>query len=119
MEILFGPIKAQFKTVRQKESNREILELVNRQQECHLCLEEIKDLKTERVFCVNPACKLVAHMHCLAKRCLESGHYVPIQGQCVICDCQFLWNDVIRKKNGFKISANYYSQHATGNDYDL
>ncbi len=111
MEIVFGQIKAQFKTVRQKESNKEIVELVNRQRECHLCLEDIKDLKEERVFCINPLCKLVTHMKCLAKRCLEPGHYVPIRGQCVLCDYKFLWNDIVRKKNGFKVSINYNNLH--------
>jgi hypothetical protein len=120
MEIVFGQIKAQFKTTSQKENNREIVELVSRQQECHLCLGEIKNLKEERVFCVNPSCKLVVHMMCLAKRCLEPGHFVPIKGKCVICDCSFLWNDIIRKKNGFKISTNYSQQKdAIDNEIDL
>lgn len=121
MEIVFGPIKAQFKTVSQKESNKEIIELVSKQKECHICLDEIKNLKDERVFCVNTNCKLVAHLVCLAKRCLEPGHYVPVKGQCVICDTQFLWNDVIRKKNGFRISSSYSQQlnPSDDNDYDL
>lgn len=117
MEIVFGQIKAQFKTVSQKENNKEIVELMSAYRECHLCMEEIKDLKEERVFCVNPICKLVAHTKCLARKCLEPGHYVPIKGQCVLCGYQFLWNDVIRKKNGFKVSINF--NQAAENEYDL
>lgn len=110
MEIVFGHIKAQHKTVSQIEANKEIIELLRTRRECHLCLEEIKNLAEERVFCVNSSCKLVSHLKCLAKKCLEPGHYVPIKGTCILCDCQFLWNDVIRKKNGYKISSDYNRQ---------
>lgn len=118
MEILFGHIKAQHKTVSQIEANKEIIEHLFTRRECHLCLETIENLKEERVLCVNPRCKLIAHIRCLARTCLEPGHYVPIKGKCVLCDCKFLWNDIIRKKNGFKISEKYDRQESSDEDQD-
>lgn len=119
MEILFGHIKAQHKTVSQTEAKKEeVMQNIFSRRECHLCLEEIKDLKEERVLCVNPRCKLVSHMKCLAKTCLEAGHYVPVKGKCVLCDCKFLWNDIIRKKNGFKVSINYEQRMSDNDDED-
>ncbi|XP_062553996.1 structure-specific endonuclease subunit SLX1 homolog [Armigeres subalbatus] len=50
--------------------------------------------------CIQPRCKLICHIECLADRCLEPGQYVPVEGSCPICDSHFLWGDLIRKANG-------------------
>lgn len=98
MTICHGPIRA--KKVGRTQSNPELMDAIQSRRECHLCMEEIKNIEKDRVFCVNGRCKLVSHMKCLAKLCLEPGHYVPIQGVCPLCDLKFLWGDVIRKKKG-------------------
>ncbi|XP_021707416.1 structure-specific endonuclease subunit SLX1 homolog [Aedes aegypti] len=50
--------------------------------------------------CIQPRCKLICHIECLAERCLEPGQYVPVEGSCPICNSHFLWGDLIRKANG-------------------
>jgi structure-specific endonuclease subunit SLX1 len=104
MQICHGPIRARHVRVgrRRTVSSQAVLDAINAQKECHLCMEEIENLETDRIFCVNPKCKLVAHMKCLAKVCLEPGHYVPIEGVCPLCERKFLWGSVIRKKKGLK-----------------
>lgn len=102
MKICHGAIRAKrTKVGRTQSTNQELTDAIRARTECHLCMEEIKNVEDERVFCTNPRCKLVSHMRCLAKTCLEPGHYVPIKGTCPLCDSEFLWGDIIRKKKGF------------------
>ncbi|KAG5677766.1 hypothetical protein PVAND_007497 [Polypedilum vanderplanki] len=103
MSIKHGAIKAFKKTVSQTQEQKELMDAVRTRKECHLCMEKIQNLDTDRVLCINPRCKLVAHTKCLARICLEPNHYLPIAGKCPLCDCNFLWNDIIRKKNGFSV----------------
>jgi structure-specific endonuclease subunit SLX1 len=100
--IVHGPIKAKKTRIGRTDSNKELFEAVRARKECHLCMEEIANLQDDRVFCINPRCKLVSHLRCLARICLQPGHYVPIQGVCPLCDLKFLWGNVIRKKKGCK-----------------
>lgn len=104
MTICHGPIKAKKTKIGRTESQQELTEAIRARTECHLCMEEIKNLEDERVFCIFPRCKLVSHMLCLAKTCLEPGHYVPIKGACPLCDNEFLWGDIVRKKKVFKVA---------------
>lgn len=105
MIVCHGAIKARKKTLgAAHERKKEIMDALLTRKECHLCMNEIFNLELDRVLCINPRCKLVAHMKCLAKICLEPGHYVPISGSCPLCDIKFLWYDIIRKKNGFEIT---------------
>lgn len=107
MEICHGAIRARHVRVgrRRTISSQAVMDAINAQKECHLCMEEIENIEVDRVFCVNSKCKLVSHIKCLAKICLEnsSGHFVPIEGVCPLCDKKFLWGDVIRKKKGLKV----------------
>lgn len=100
MTICHGPIRAKKTKLGRSDSNAEVMLALQSRRECHLCMEEIKNLESDRVFCITSRCKLVSHLKCLAKICLEPGHYVPIQGVCPLCDVKFLWGDVIRKKKG-------------------
>jgi len=99
MSICHGAIKAKVKKIGSTQ-NDELAEAVRMRSECHLCMNEIANLEEDRVLCINPRCKLVSHLRCLAKICLEPGHYVPICGTCPLCDFKFLWGDLIRKKKG-------------------
>lgn len=115
MMIVHGPIKAKKTKVGRTQSNMELMEALQARRECHLCMEEIKNLEEDRVFCVKPRCKLVSHLRCLAKICLDPGHYVPVEGTCPMCDIKFLWGDVIRKKKGLDVVL-----HTDGDeDYDI
>lgn len=62
-------------------------------------MTEIEDLENERLFCINARCKLVSHLQCLAKICLQEGHYIPTLGVCPLCETKILWGDLIRKRN--------------------
>lgn len=93
-------------------------EAIRNRRECHLCMNDIEDLEANRVLCISPRCKLVAHLKCLAKLCLEPGHYVPIKGECPICEMKFLWGDIIRKKKGCSILIDAVNNDNT-DDFDI
>lgn len=69
---------------------------------CFLCDKIIQNPLIEMVTCLQPSCKLVCHIVCLAVHCLkdEPGQVIPVEGICPICDKTFLWGDVIRKQKG-------------------
>ncbi|XP_058450649.1 structure-specific endonuclease subunit SLX1 homolog [Malaya genurostris] len=70
---------------------------------CMICCKLIRsglDGNDFSIRCIRPCCKFTSHIECLAGRCLEPGQYVPVEGSCPICDCHFLWGDLIRKANG-------------------
>lgn len=116
MVITYGAIKACQKTVGQAQVNKVIMDGIRTRKECNLCMKEIKDFENDRVLCINPRCKLEAHLKCLAKMCLEPNHYVPIRGNCPLCECKFMWNDIIRKKNGLSVA---FSNLDNDEEYDI
>ncbi|XP_019553010.3 structure-specific endonuclease subunit SLX1 homolog [Aedes albopictus] len=75
-----------------------IMELVS--DDCSICNGRIRSGADFALRCIQPRCKLICHIECLADRCLEPGQYVPVEGDCPICDGHFLWGDLIRKANG-------------------
>uniref|UniRef100_A0A182NMM8 Structure-specific endonuclease subunit SLX1 homolog n=1 Tax=Anopheles dirus TaxID=7168 RepID=A0A182NMM8_9DIPT len=73
--------------------------------QCTLCRMSIDatDMGKEGAFmlrCLQPRCPLVSHLECLAGLLLEPGQYVPVEGDCPVCETHFLWGDMIRKANG-------------------
>lgn len=64
---------------------------------CQLCFECIENKKLS---CLNPSCDFLSHVLCLGNYILESGEYVPIEGNCPKCEQNFLWGDIIRKYKG-------------------
>uniref|UniRef100_A0A182M2N9 Structure-specific endonuclease subunit SLX1 homolog n=1 Tax=Anopheles culicifacies TaxID=139723 RepID=A0A182M2N9_9DIPT len=73
--------------------------------DCTLCsrsmdLEEMKREGDLVLRCLQPSCPLVCHLECLAELVLEPGQYVPVEGDCPVCEGHFLWGDIIRKANG-------------------
>lgn len=66
---------------------------------CGLCMKVIEnpDIK---LTCLNQKCDLVSHLKCLSELFLESGEYVPIEGDCPFCCQRLLWGDLIRKMKG-------------------
>uniref|UniRef100_A0A182Y4R4 Structure-specific endonuclease subunit SLX1 homolog n=1 Tax=Anopheles stephensi TaxID=30069 RepID=A0A182Y4R4_ANOST len=73
--------------------------------DCTLCnrwmdLEEMEGQGDLILRCLQPRCPLVCHLECLAERVLAPGQYVPVEGDCPVCEGHFLWGDIIRKANG-------------------
>ncbi|XP_055642804.1 structure-specific endonuclease subunit SLX1 homolog [Toxorhynchites rutilus septentrionalis] len=89
---------------RQDESDDKLLEDNDESlTDCVICSKTIcvdNNAKSLHLRCLQPRCKLICHIECLSERCLEPGQYVPIEGDCPICDCHFLWGNLIRKANG-------------------
>uniref|UniRef100_A0A182X3A8 Structure-specific endonuclease subunit SLX1 homolog n=1 Tax=Anopheles quadriannulatus TaxID=34691 RepID=A0A182X3A8_ANOQN len=50
--------------------------------------------------CLQSRCPMACHVECLAELVLEPGQYVPVEGDCPLCEGHFLWGDIIRKANG-------------------
>uniref|UniRef100_A0A182IKP1 Structure-specific endonuclease subunit SLX1 homolog n=1 Tax=Anopheles atroparvus TaxID=41427 RepID=A0A182IKP1_ANOAO len=78
---------------------------VESKEECTLCRDSIDTRPMEEggdivLRCIQPRCRLVSHLECLAQLILEPGQYVPVEGDCPICEIHFLWGDIIRKANG-------------------
>ncbi|XP_053669663.1 structure-specific endonuclease subunit SLX1 homolog [Anopheles nili] len=72
---------------------------------CTLCRQLLDELEFETrglliLRCLQPRCRLLCHPECLAALLLEPGQYVPVEGDCPICETHFLWGDIIRKANG-------------------
>ncbi|XP_065078837.1 structure-specific endonuclease subunit SLX1 homolog [Ochlerotatus camptorhynchus] len=88
------------------ENDDPIIELVSDEQsgvDCMICDGPIRSDRIRKDFalrCVQPRCKLICHIECLANRCLEPEQYVPVEGSCPICESHFLWGDLIRKVKG-------------------
>lgn len=71
--------------------------------ECHLCMQPIRNPEQSRIGCLNNFCKLTCHIICLANHLLSSdplqnGHYIPIAGECPLCETALLWVDLLQRK---------------------
>jgi hypothetical protein len=71
----------------------------------HLCwCSSVCVLQTaaESIACLN--CNVQSHIACLAKSFLQqkrqADQLLPIEGQCVQCDVELLWGDLVRYKRG-------------------
>ena len=74
---------------------------------CGLCFENIPVI--DQVKCLNTKCESAYHLVCLANsfraKAEESDElgrkfFLPIDGNCPVCEAYVLWGDVIRKKKG-------------------
>uniref|UniRef100_W8BRN7 Structure-specific endonuclease subunit SLX1 homolog n=1 Tax=Ceratitis capitata TaxID=7213 RepID=W8BRN7_CERCA len=71
--------------------------------ECHLCMQRIENPERSRIGCTNSLCKLTTHLICLANYLLSSdesnrGHYIPIAGECPLCEEKFTWVALLERK---------------------
>ncbi|KAM7361168.1 structure-specific endonuclease subunit SLX1 homolog isoform 1-T1 [Cochliomyia hominivorax] len=71
--------------------------------ECHLCMQTIHNVEESRIGCLNNLCKLTCHIICLANHMLSSdpsqrGHYIPISGECPLCETPLLWIELLQRK---------------------
>uniref|UniRef100_A0A182RH57 Structure-specific endonuclease subunit SLX1 homolog n=1 Tax=Anopheles funestus TaxID=62324 RepID=A0A182RH57_ANOFN len=90
-----------------EESDKDIVQNVSQSttKVCTICsgtmdLEEMEREGDIMLRCLQPRCPLVSHLECLAELALEPGQYVPVEGDCPVCEGHFLWGDIIRKANG-------------------
>lgn len=90
--------------------------------ECHLCMQKIENPEQSRIGCLNSMCKLTCHVICLANHLLTSdpmqkGHYVPIGGECPLCETALLWIEILEKKRRLQgISMQDYDHVYTDSD---
>lgn len=71
--------------------------------ECHLCMQPIHNVEQSRIGCLNNLCKLTCHIICLANHILaadpsQRGHYIPISGECPLCETPLLWIELLQRK---------------------
>ena len=71
--------------------------------ECHLCMKRIENVERSRIGCLNSLCKLTCHIICLANHLLSTdhtakGHYVPIAGECPLCECKVTWIELLARQ---------------------
>ncbi|XP_036330230.1 structure-specific endonuclease subunit SLX1 homolog [Rhagoletis pomonella] len=89
--------------------------------ECHLCMQRINNPEDSRIGCINSLCKLTCHIICLANYILSSdesnrGHYIPIAGECPLCEEKFTWVALLQRKR--KLQANGVEQIEEEDDDD-
>ena len=66
---------------------------------CSLCAGAVS--AQQRVDCLAPRCRLVAHLSCLAAELVRgTDSLLPLEGPCPACRASLLWGDLIRKRNG-------------------
>lgn len=78
--------------------------------ECHLCMQRIEDPERSRIGCINSLCKLTCHIICLANYILSSdennrGHYIPIAGECPLCEEKFTWVALLQRRRKMQQSG--------------
>lgn len=85
---------------KQKKSDQEPTERQFLSSFCDICFNDLNSMESEMPSCLNEKCLSACHLTCLADLFTEIGHYIPINGQCRLCQQTFLWGDLIRKRNG-------------------
>ena len=98
MAITYGPIKAAKAAKKTNQGCSDIQEELL----CGLCIQNVQN--EDKVQCISPKCQSVAHLVCLAEHFRQQsssdGMFLPVDGQCPVCDFRCLWGDIIRKKKG-------------------
>lgn len=93
--------------------------------ECHLCMQPIQNPEQSRIGCLNNFCKLTCHIICLANHILSSdslqnGHYIPIAGECPLCQTDLLWVDLLQRKRKLQgiLTEEDYHDESEDESYD-
>ncbi|GAB6030058.1 hypothetical protein CHUAL_005741 [Chamberlinius hualienensis] len=94
MPIVFGPVIT--KKVQGEQSHQAASSL---QISCGLCKKSLVDLENQ-ISCINPRCRHVSHVVCLAEHFTKGEHVIPVEGECPACKTTVLWGDLVRKKMG-------------------
>ncbi|KAH8271252.1 hypothetical protein KR018_003692, partial [Drosophila ironensis] len=99
MEIVSGKVSVS-SSQRRKADNGVGALPVARAAECHLCMQRIDQPERSRLGCTNVTCRLTCHMLCLASYLLgdQPGHYIPIGGECPLCETQLSWAALLQRK---------------------
>ena len=110
MPILYGQVKSVKLKKKKKiaensgDENRSSTPLL-----CGICFENVSE--SDKVQCLSPKCASVYHMICLSEKfCHNSNEsrvfFLPLDGNCPLCNVYMLWGDIIRKKKGCYQEAN-------------
>lgn len=105
MTIRHGQIKITKSTIPnnkispKNQGNNEISIMPYQEKTCYYC-KNLIICKSDELTCLNDYCPLVAHVNCLANAFLdkEKGHYLPIGGDCPVCERNYLWNLLLLKQ---------------------
>ncbi|XP_067640606.1 structure-specific endonuclease subunit SLX1 homolog isoform X2 [Eurosta solidaginis] len=123
MQIVSGKVELQkSKTSRQNYGNEEPSQpCAIWAPECHLCMQRIAEPERSRIGCINSLCKLTCHITCLANYILsldesDKDHYIPISGECPLCESKFTWIELLQRKR--KLQANGVEQIEEDDDDD-
>lgn len=99
MPVVFGKVTAK-KLLKQKEREPRESKSPDNNAACSICRLVIIKPK-QKVECINPQCRLIAHLTCLAEIFTrDDGRIIPVSGDCPSCNLNVLWGDLIRKKIG-------------------
>ena len=110
MPVLYGQIKAvklKKKKSKKNDEKGDDDQIDSTPLLCGLCFENIPVI--DQVKCLNTKCESAYHLVCLANsfraKAEESDElgrkfFLPIDGNCPVCEAYVLWGDVIRKKKG-------------------
>lgn len=92
--------------------------------ECHLCMQPILNAEQSRIGCLNNLCKLTCHIICLANHMISSdplqkGQYIPISGECPLCETPLLWIELLQRKRKMQgIAVEEDEDEDQDDDYD-
>lgn len=111
MPILYGQVRSvKLKKASKKQNPDDKEEATTSQSErsstpllCGLCFENVPT--EDQVSCLSPKCGSVYHIICLANEFRSNStesrsYFLPLDGNCSVCNVYMLWGDVIRKKKG-------------------
>ncbi|XP_073257694.1 structure-specific endonuclease subunit SLX1 homolog [Porites lutea] len=100
MPIVYGLLNKKKPKKRNQEECEESKDVCNFK--CIECSKRIKDAD-ECLSCISGSCPMKGHLICLAKRFLldsgESSFLIPVEGDCPLCYCTFLWHDWLKYQN--------------------
>ena len=107
MPVLYGQVKSvKLKKKKMANSDNSSEQLENPPSPasiCGICFDTVS--QDSQVQCLNPKCQSVYHIVCLGDHFRQSAnesraYFLPLDGQCKVCDIYMLWGDIIRKKKG-------------------
>lgn len=104
MPIVYGQVKSVSLKKKKSKGGQAAQENNDEELLCGLCMKNVD--KLHQAQCLSTKCSSVYHIVCLADQFRKSGSeknsefFLPVEGQCPICDRYTLWGDIIRKMKG-------------------
>lgn len=100
MQIVSGSVAITASQRQLQRKEEEVTQYAAWAPECHLCMQRIDQPERSRLGCLNRSCRLTCHMLCLANYLLgeQPGQYIPIDGQCPLCETHISWAALLERK---------------------